>query len=163
MELSILGLNIIHRLKDETRKSRKYDALYLISASDQAIEGLVQDFSDHRFQKYLGAYVLTLSTLAEDHMAKIKGCKNLLTNLMALQEIDMEFFPCQSNVLSLGMKGYFNNRDKPTWTESTVRRIASALLSYWPFDEVEFVHSLKNGKMVEELEKMLNNRIRILK
>jgi hypothetical protein len=63
VELSLLGLNIIHKLGDASRKPRKYDALYLISCSNSSIEGLLLDFADHRFQNYLGAYVLTLDPL----------------------------------------------------------------------------------------------------
>lgn len=94
-------------------------------------------------------------------MAKIKSSKNLLTHLRALQEIDMEYFPTQSNVFSLGMHGYFNRKE--SWLQATASRLASAVLSYWPFDEMELNYSVHNVKLAEQFQKLLSERIRLLK
>jgi hypothetical protein len=59
-------------------------------------------------------------------------------------------------VFSLGLRRYFNGSK----VEETAQRLASAVLSYWPFDEVELTGS---AKMVEAVEKALEDRIKVLK
>jgi hypothetical protein len=116
LELSLLRINIVHKLNDPNREKRKrnYDAIYLIEACDNSIDLLCIDFAESH--KYLGAYVLTLNSLNEQHISKIKQQRNLLNRLQTLEEIDLHFRPCLTDGFMLDMPHYFNNRHSYKWT-----------------------------------------------
>ena len=111
-EIIDYGIISIESIYFKRKPYENYEAIYVISACDESLQKMSNDFIGQKEPIYKSCHVFTLEEINEDLIKSILTIhkkKNFIKYLKTLKQIMISFVPIDKNKFSFGKDGNFNS------------------------------------------------------